>query len=111
MPGSPLLVPFVKGLIVVSGTLGLLLTSGLVVQGLITWITRKENQEEGSPRVPPVDRRTRDVGMLVGKCENLLVVAFVLLNAYTALGLIFAAKTWSEGRICAGTPFTSWPAP
>ena len=31
--------------------------------------------------------------MIIGRCENLLIVTFVLANAYTALALIFAAKS------------------
>ena len=40
-----------------------------------------------------------DTGVVVGKCENLLILTFMLLQAYTALGLVFAAKAivrWEE---------------
>lgn len=33
-----------------------------------------------------------DVGLWIGICEHFLIVTFVLMNEYTAIGLIFAAK-------------------
>ncbi|HPQ71017.1 MAG TPA: hypothetical protein PKW95_17970 [bacterium] len=30
--------------------------------------------------------------MVIGKCENLLILTFMYLSSYTALALIFAAK-------------------
>lgn len=35
----------------------------------------------------------RDVGRIIGKCENVLVVTFVVANAFTALALVFGAKS------------------
>lgn len=34
----------------------------------------------------------RDVGLWIGICEHFLIVTFVLMREYTAIGLIFAAK-------------------
>ena len=34
----------------------------------------------------------KNVGFWIGMCEHFLVVTFVLLDQYTAIGLIFAAK-------------------
>lgn len=39
----------------------------------------------GSPRF--------DIGAIIGKCENLLVLTFILMGAYTGLALIFTAKS------------------
>ncbi len=33
-----------------------------------------------------------DVGFWIGACEHFLIVTFVLMDEYTAIGLIFAAK-------------------
>jgi len=33
-----------------------------------------------------------DVGLWIGMCEHFLIVTFVLVGEYTAIGLIFAAK-------------------
>lgn len=37
--------------------------------------------------------RERDIGSIVGKTENVLVLTFMLLGAYTALAIVFAAKS------------------
>ncbi len=34
----------------------------------------------------------RDTGAVVGKCENILIVIFVLAGAYTALSVLIAGK-------------------
>jgi len=39
-----------------------------------------------------VEKPKRDTGVVVGKCENILIFTFMVLGAYTALGLVFAAK-------------------
>jgi hypothetical protein len=36
----------------------------------------------------------RDVGVWIGLTEHFLIVTFVLMNEYTAIGLIFAAKEY-----------------
>jgi len=77
----------IRVLVVIGFTAFLLATSGKVVFGLISLASHKDRTRCGERRQQGVD-----VGFLVGKCENLLVVAFVLAEAYTALGLIFAAK-------------------
>jgi len=46
------------------------------------------------PKIPEkLTKRIVDTGFIIGKCENFLVVSFILVKAYTALGLIFTAKT------------------
>lgn len=39
------------------------------------------------------DGSRRDTGTVIGKIENVLVVLFVLLGAYTALSIVFAGKS------------------
>jgi hypothetical protein len=63
----------------------LLVTSGLVVNGVLSRISHR-------PMSEMVDKPKRDTGFVVGKCENILIFVFVVLGAYTALGLVFAAK-------------------
>jgi len=41
-----------------------------------------------------IDINTRHIGNIVGRCENLLIVTFMILGAYTALAIVFTAKTW-----------------
>ena len=73
--------------VAVAGSLLLLLTSGRVVNGVLKGIA--EEDVEGK-----LAKRVRDTGVVVGKCENILIVAFVLAGAYTALSVVFAAKAF-----------------
>ena len=45
--------------------------------------------------VPRKDKKyIRDyTGVIIGKCENILVFVFIIFDQYTALALIFTAKT------------------
>ena len=70
--------------ILLGGYLILLLTSGIVVKGSLSMVSKDGIK---------VGKDALDTGMIVGKCENFLILTFMLLNAYTALVLIFAAKT------------------
>jgi len=72
-------------LIVGGGYLFLLATSGIVVNAVLSRISAE-------PIAQKVGKETRDVGFVIGKCENLLILTFMLLGDYTALAIIFAAK-------------------
>lgn len=107
---------FVKGSIAAVGYLILLASSGPVVsvvlgnigsetegqavssdgKGASISTVKNENEdsdESNSGDDEPVSKRERDVGQVIGKCENVLVLSFVLANAYTALAVVFAAKS------------------
>ena len=72
-------------IIVGIGYLLLFFTSGLVVNKLLSIISQESINKS-------VDKKTRDTGFIIGKCENFIIVTFMLLGAFTALALIFAAK-------------------
>lgn len=61
-------------------------TSGKVVNYILSIISAK-------PMSSIISKEVRDTGFVVGKCENLLIMTFMFLEAYTALALVFAAKT------------------
>ncbi|TET89651.1 MAG: hypothetical protein E3J35_09595 [Methanomassiliicoccales archaeon] len=71
--------------VLVGGYLALIGTSGLLVNGILSRISKE-------PISQRVSKEARDTGFVVGKCENLLILTFMLLDAYTALALVFAAK-------------------
>jgi hypothetical protein len=71
--------------ILIAGYVVLLVTSGIVVNYILSWISTV-------PMSKKIDKEVRDTGFVVGKCENLLILTFMFLEAYTALALIFAAK-------------------
>lgn len=56
------------------------LTSGFVVRALLSHAGQATPEGAEGP------------GFVIGKLEDILVVTFVLLSAYTALALVFAAK-------------------
>lgn len=72
----------IEFIIVFFGYILLLATSGIVVKKTIGHISDEKIPEQ-----------EKDTGFVIGKCENILILTFMLLNAYTALALIFVAKT------------------
>lgn len=70
--------------IVLSGYILLLATSGRMVNYVLHSIS-------GNGVVEP-SREVKDTGYVIGKCENLLLLTFMLLDAFTAMALIFTAK-------------------
>jgi len=67
----------------IAGYLLLLATSGVVVRTVLGTVAG----EDAGP-----SQRERDVGLVVGKTENVLTLTLVLVGAYTALAVVFAAK-------------------
>jgi len=43
-----------------------------------------------------IESKTQRISMIIGKLENVLVITFVALDAFTGLALIFAAKNLSR---------------
>lgn len=39
-----------------------------------------------------IEKKDRKIGRWIGACEHFLIVTFVLMTEYTAIGLIFTAK-------------------
>jgi hypothetical protein len=70
----------------------LIFTSGYVLKFILLHVSAKIKNEVQTP-VLPTDPRIKDTGFIVGKCENLLIPILILLDAYTALAIIFTAKT------------------
>jgi hypothetical protein len=73
-------------IIVLVGYILLLCTSGIIVRVILIRIITEDELKN------LVDKKQMDTGVIVGKCENILILTFMLLQAYTALGLVFAAK-------------------
>jgi len=75
-----------KILLVIGGYLFLVLTSGIILNFILNRISHGKLSET-------VSVKDRDTGFVIGKCENILIMTFMLLDAYVALAIIFAAKT------------------
>ena len=65
-------------------------------------ILRYKNKDEvdinGDGEVNEADARLMREGYIIGKCENLIILIFVLAGALTGLSLIFAAKSLARRK-------------
>ena len=82
-------------LIIVCAYIVLVLTSGTVVSTILKGIGHKTLSEAaGEDRPDDAQKKVRlAAGRIIGKCENILILSFILLEAYTALALVVTAKT------------------
>jgi hypothetical protein len=78
MPSEPVRLAVILGVGAV-----LVVTSGAVVRTVLDSVGDREEPSQ----------RELDVGAIVGKTENVLVFTFVVVDAYVALSIIFAAKS------------------
>lgn len=71
----------------------LLFTSSLVIRMVLKKVAHK-NLEEIAGDDKPVEINARiEIGNIIGKCENILILTFLILEAYTAIALVITAKT------------------
>ena len=87
-------------LLAVTGALLLLFTSGKVVRKVMNIIYKKNLADlasgaatEPDPVEEKLARERISTGLIIGKCENLIIYLMVLTGSYTALAIIFTAKT------------------
>ena len=73
-------------LVLLGGLLALAATSGYVVRLSLRYAL-------GSDYGESIGSEVKDTGFVIGKAENVLVYALILAGAYTALALVFAAKS------------------
>lgn len=81
--------------IILLGYILLLSTSGKVINAVLNSITNKSLEEAASNDKPTVDDKKRRLaaGSIIGKCENIIILSFVLMEAYTAVAIVLTAKT------------------
>lgn len=84
---------FWRIIVIVSGYIVTLLFSGNVVSCLI----KKNNVQTGELEKDNLSEKNDSqrirTGRIIGKCENILTLTFILANEFTCLALIFAAKS------------------
>lgn len=73
-------------IVTVGGVLALVATSGYVVRFSLRRALGPDYEES-------IGSEVKDTGFVIGKAENVLVYVLILAGAYTALALIFAAKS------------------
>ena len=76
-------------IIITVGYLATLLASGWIVRYFIGGSKTNERADDNREKV---DYRF-DVGTIIGKCENIITITFIIAEQYTGLALIFAAKS------------------
>ncbi len=72
----------------------LLSTSGALVRLVLSKVAHQSLEAVAAADQPaePVHKRL-EIGNIIGKCENILVLVLMILDAYTALAIVFTAKT------------------
>ena len=80
---------------IITGYLFLTLTSGTIVSSLLKKVAHK-TLSEAAGEDKPEEKLKKDrlaAGKIIGKCENIIILSFILMEAYTALALVVTAKT------------------
>lgn len=77
-----------KAIIVACAFVMLLMTSGWVVEAVLGLALGNDWEERETP-----GEQALTMGMILGKCENILTLAFILADQFTALALVFAGKS------------------
>jgi hypothetical protein len=82
-------------LVIACGYILLLFTSGIIVSYLLKQVTNKTlSQVAGEDKPEAQQKKERLIaGKIIGKCENILILSFILMDAPTALALVVTAKT------------------
>jgi hypothetical protein len=92
-------------LMVLAGVALLLFSSGWVVGGIMSLIYKKKMGDVASsdklPRGSELDEAAKEslrkdrisTGLIIGKCENLIIYLLTFTGEYTALAIIFTAKS------------------
>ena len=71
----------------------LLFTSGRVISYVLKTITKKNLKEAANDDHPPEVEERIAVGNIIGKCENILILVFVIPGVYTTTAIVSTAKT------------------
>ena len=78
------------GIIVVGYFVTFIVTNYLINKIVLSKKKLLVNDQNASYKVP--DKREIRDGFIIGKCENIIILSFILVGEITGLALIFAAK-------------------
>ena len=60
---------------------------------------REEVKKEEEPKESKEDKRIRNkIGFIIGRCENILILTFIILSEFTALMIIIGVKGLVRGK-------------
>lgn len=72
----------------------LLTTSGALVRFVLSRVAQQSIEAvAGADKPVETVKKRLEIGIIIGKCENILVLVLMILEAYTALAIVFTAKT------------------
>ncbi len=90
---------WVDALIILIGFLLTMIITNYLVQLTIWYVDKsspkpekKDEEEEEEEETPAKKRKRSKIGFIVGRCENILILTFMLLNQVTALVVIIGIK-------------------
>lgn len=82
----------ISGIIILIGFLATFGITNLLVKKIV--LKGKENSDvDGNGTIDAADKKLLRDGKIIGKCENIIILTFVLVGELTGLALIFAAKS------------------
>jgi len=84
------------GIIVIGYFVTFVLTSYLIKKIVLSGKKKQDNEQKDSQKVP--DKREIRDGYIIGKCENIIILSFILVGEVTGLALIFAAKNLARQK-------------
>ena len=90
----------------------LLFTSGPMINTILQKVAHKPMEEiAGEDKPEETAKKRLAIGEVIGKCENVIILAFLVLEAYTAIAIVVTAKKRSCARKkLKRTACTSWQA-
>ena len=71
----------------------LVTTSGKLISYVLQQVANKQLEEVANEDAPQEVQKRLNIGSIIGKCENILILAFLILEAYTAIAIVVTAKT------------------
>jgi hypothetical protein len=71
----------------------LITTSGRLINYVLQQVANKQLEEVANEDAPKEIQKRLNIGSIIGKCENILILVFLILEAYTALAIVVTAKT------------------
>jgi hypothetical protein len=82
-------------LTILAGCLILVATSGIVINWILKFALNKSLAQAAEANVENASEKASrlNIGEIIGKCENVLIFIFLILEAYTAIALVITAKT------------------
>lgn len=84
---------WISYIVIAAAFLLLVSTSGRIISYVLQQVAQKGLEEAANEDAPKEVQKRLNIGSIIGKCENILILAFLVLEAYTAIAIVVTAKT------------------